>query len=155
MADIYNPSIALLIIFGVSSLVSLSYMVINKKFIYTPDYARKKRTVDEWNKRYKEAQKSKDSKLIKKLEKRQDQIRKMQSELAMKTFKLFIFTTAPFWLVYYLLFQTYSSLGQFVVLPIPLPLMVWPPVGTTNFFWWYVISSFTFSNLLRKAFKVG
>ncbi len=151
MIDIYEPTTALWVVFGVSVLLSLSYIFLNKKFIYTPDYTRKKSIIDQWKREYGEARKKKDSRHVKRLEKKQDQIRKLESQLAMKTMKLFVITTIPFWLVFYLLSQNFSSLGQFLILPLSFPLIG----GKMNFFWWYLICSFTFSNILRKIFKVG
>ena len=138
--------LAMFVILFAAFIMNLASTLINKYLVYTPDYIEKKRFVDSIRKEYMKALKSRDDKLIKKMEKRLQSIRKMEFELSAKAFRPLFITLILFWILWWLLGQLYGNLGAFILSPIPLPLL-----GVSlDFFGWYIITSMFFAAILRK-----
>lgn len=144
--NIYDPYIAMAIIMGVSFLLSFVSTVVNKYFVYTPDYVERKKFIDSVRKEYMAVLRSKDEKQIKKMEKKLQSIKKMEAEQSTKMLRPFIITIGIFWVVYWWLSSLYQSMGAFMISPLPLPFLGY----SLNFFSWYIISSFWFGAILRK-----
>lgn len=149
MIDLFDPKVAMIII----SLAALGMNVISglltKYLVYTPDYVQKRAELDRFRREYEEARRRGDKKRLRKLEKRRAMMKRLESELALKSLRPFIITLAIFWLIWWALSTLYSGLGQFVLFPFPLPL-----IGMAgNYFWWYLISSVAFSPVTRALLR--
>jgi len=142
----YKAFIAMFVIIFAAFVMNLISTLINKYFVYTPEYIEKKRFVEEIRKEYMRALRSKDEKLIRKMEKKVQSIRKMEFELSAKAFRPLIITLILFWILWWLLGQMYSDLGAFILSPIPLPFLG----ASLDFFGWYIIASLWFGVILRK-----
>ena len=92
---------------------------------------------------------------LERLKKRELQVRQEQAKVSTARFKVTGITFVPLLVVYYLMA---NFLGGFNVLvaysPIPIPYLAAPYLLTgywfVSLFWWYFLSSFTFSTMLSK-----
>ena len=144
--DISNPVIAMVVITLSAFVMNLVSTLLNKYWVYTPDYIEKKKFVDGIRREYMKALRSKDERQIKKLEKKLESIKKMEMQLNFSTFKPLAITFILFWVLWWVLQQFYGSLGRFVLSPIPIPFY-----GIAlDFFGWYIIASIWLGIVLRK-----
>jgi uncharacterized membrane protein (DUF106 family) len=149
MIDLHNPSIALIVISASALLMNIVSGILNKYLVYTPEFIKKKREVDRLMREYEMLRRSRDPKKLKKMEKKLRMINKMRAELAMKSLRPFIIILAVFWIIWGWLNSLYGGMGEFVILPFPLPF-----IGiTANFFWWYVISSIALGTITRVIYQ--
>ncbi len=149
MINLHDPRIAMIVISLVALLMNIISGILNKKFVYTQDFIEKRKEIERIKKEYEEAKKSGDEKRIHKMEKKMMLAKKMEAELSLKSFRPFIITLVIFWLMWWWLSNIYAGMGAFIILPFPLPI-----IGlTSNFFWWYLISSLAFSALTRFYFQ--
>ena len=148
---------AILVITLVSFIVSLISIAMTKKFVYTPEFIKQREIVMKYKKELQEAKKNNDQKKLKKLNKKKEQMQKLEAKMSLSSLKTFPMSF-PFIIVFMWLAQNYNALGNFIVLPIYLPLIAEfnPSLGawTINWFWWYFITSFCFSTILRKVLKL-
>ena len=141
---------AALIISGMSIGLSAFSSLLTKRVVYTPDFVRKRKMTTEWRKEYQQAQKSKDKKKIKRLEKVKGQMTKIESKAALQSFKTWPLTIVPFMLAFFWMSSTFGYLHWVILSPVALPL-----VGRQlAFFPWYLLSSFGFSTILRKVLRL-
>ncbi len=85
-----------------------------------------------------------------KLKKRELQVRQDQAKLQTARLKVSAITFIPLLLVYYLMA---SFLGGYNVVVARAPFVIWPIInsdGSMVLFWWYMLSSFTFSTMLSR-----
>jgi uncharacterized membrane protein (DUF106 family) len=117
---------------------------------------RMKAEVSAFNKEKQAATAAGDKSKLEKLKKRELQVRQEQAKVSTARFKVTAITFVPLLAVYYLMA---NFLGGFSVVvaysPVPIPYLVdWLPVqgyGFLTLFWWYLLSSFTFSTILSRA----
>lgn len=115
-----------------------------------------KAEVNAFNKEKKDATTAGDKAKLEKLKKRELQVRQEQAKVSTARFKVTAITFIPLLAVYYLMA---NFLGGFSVVvaysPVPIPYLVdWPSTqayGFLTLFWWYLLSSFTFSTVLSRA----
>jgi uncharacterized membrane protein (DUF106 family) len=117
---------------------------------------RMKAEVNAFNKEKRDATAAGDKAKLEKLKKRELQVRQEQAKVSTARFKVTAITFIPLLGVYYLMA---NFLGGFSVVvaysPVPIPYLVdWPSTqayGFLTLFWWYLLSSFTFSTVLSRA----
>lgn len=149
MINIHHPHVAMIVISIAALLMSVISGLLNKYLVYTKDFIEKKREIERIKREYEFVKKSGDPRKIRKFEKRMQMMKKLEAELSLKSFRPFIVTLAVFWLIWTWLNSLYGVMGSFIILPFPLPI-----IGlTSNFFWWYLISSFAFSAVTRIFFQ--
>ena len=99
-----------------------------------------------------EAMKAKDKAKEEKLKKKNTQIQQMNAKVSTARLRVTAITFIPFIALYYLMAGFLGGFGVTVAhSPIPIPYIV-STTGTVPLFWWYTISSLTFSPLLTKLF---
>lgn len=125
------------------------------------DLKREKRMraeVAAFDKELKEAVTNKDKEKEEKLKKKKPQMDQMRLKASTGRFKVLIVTYAPFILLYYLMgdfvsgcnFPSLCVSGIVAYSPIPIPLVVSGASGAIVLFWWYLISSISFSTIMTK-----
>lgn len=133
---------------GVTQLVTRRVVDLNKE--------RKMRAeVNAFNKEKREATLAKDKVKLEKLKKRELQMRQEQAKVSTARLKVTGITFVPLLLVYYLMATFLGGYGVIVAFtPIPIPVIAAPTLiaGTyeVSLFWWYFLSSFTFSTMLSR-----
>ena len=146
--NLYNPFIAMFVILGAAFVLNIISSILNKYMVYTPEFVEKKKKINQIRKEYMQLRKTGNEKQIKKLEKKLGSMKKMETELSIKSFKPMIFTIVIFYLMWWWLSDLYKGMGSFVLLPFPLPY-----IGSAlNLLWWYLIASFWLGALMRKLF---
>jgi|Deesub1362B_J571_1020462.scaffolds.fasta_scaffold00004_215 uncharacterized membrane protein (DUF106 family) len=146
--SIYDPWAALIIISLAALGMNVISGILNRLFVYTPDLIAKRQEIQRIKQEYQEAKRLGDEKRLRKMEKKMQMAKKLEAEVSLKSMRPFIITIIVFWVMWGWLNSLYGGMGNFVILPFPLPI-----IGlTSNFFWWYLISSFAFSALTRRYF---
>jgi len=130
--------------------LSLVTQLVTRRVVNLDAERRMKAEVSAFNKEKREATLAKDKAKLEKLKKRELPMRQEQAKVSSARLKVTAITFVPLLAVYYLMA---SFLGGFNVVvahsPIPIPLLV-GPTGTMALFWWYMLSSFTFSTVLTR-----
>jgi len=99
-----------------------------------------------------DAIKSKDKAKEEKLRKKNTQIQQMNAKVSTARLKVTAITFVPFLLLYYLMAGFLGGFGVTVAYsPIPIPYIVTDT--KIPLFWWYTISSLTFSPMLTRVFR--
>jgi uncharacterized membrane protein (DUF106 family) len=132
----------------VTQIVTRSVVDLNKE-------RRMRAEVNEFNKEKREATAKGDKVRLEKLKKRELQVRQEQAKVSTARLKVTAITFVPLLAVYYLMA---NFLGGFNVLvafsPVPIPYLAAMLPNTAywylSLFWWYLLSSFTFSTMLSK-----
>ncbi|HUH82606.1 MAG TPA: EMC3/TMCO1 family protein, partial [Nitrososphaerales archaeon] len=120
------------------------------------DKERKMRAeVNAFNKEKREATLAKDQVKLDKLKKRELAMRQEQAKVSTARLKVTGITFVPLLVVYYLMATFLGGYGVIVAFtPIPIPVLAAPTLiaGTyeVSLFWWYFLSSFTFSTMLSR-----
>jgi uncharacterized membrane protein (DUF106 family) len=130
--------------------LSLVTQLVTRRVVNLDAERRMKAEVSAFNKEKREATLAKDKAKLEKLKKRELPMRQEQAKVSSARLKVTAITFVPLLAVYYLMA---SFLGGFSVVvafsPVPIPYLV-SPTRTMALFWWYMLSSFTFSTLLTK-----
>jgi uncharacterized membrane protein (DUF106 family) len=112
---------------------------------------RLRREVTAFDKELRQAMQKKDKEKEERLKKKKPQIDKMRLSMSTGRLKATFVTYIPFLAIYYsmanLVFSGIST--QVALSPIPIPYIV-SSSGTMALFWWYSLSSFSFSFVLQK-----
>jgi uncharacterized membrane protein (DUF106 family) len=111
--------------------------------------------VNAFNKEKREATLAKDQVKLDKLKKRELAMRQEQAKVSTARLKVTGITFVPLLVVYYLMATFLGGYGVIVAYtPIPIPVIAAPTLiaGTyeVSLFWWYFLSSFTFSTMLSR-----
>jgi len=120
------------------------------------DKERKMRAeVNAFNKEKREATLANDKVKLEKMKKRELQMRQEQAKVSTARLKVTGITFVPLLVVYYLMATFLGGYGVIVAFtPIPIPVIAAPTLFTGTYevslFWWYFLSSFTFSTMLSK-----
>ncbi len=137
---------AMLIIILFAVVTNVINTLVTVRFVYTPDYIEKRRQVQKIREEYRRALMSKDEKQLKKMENRLNAIKKVETELMFKTFRIMPISFGIFYLFWLIMEQWYGTLGNFVYLPYYLPF-----VGTNmNFLSWYIFASIAVGVIFRR-----
>ena len=118
---------------------------------------RMKAEVNAFNKEKREATAANDKAKLEKLKKRELQVRQSQAKLSTARLKVTAITFIPLLGVYYLMANFLGGFGVVVgYTPIPIPFIAGVFDAAKNgwevsLFWWYLMSSFTFSTILTKV----
>ena len=121
------------------------------------DKERKMRAeVNAFNKEKREATLAKDQVKLDKLKKRELAMRQEQAKVSTARLKVTGITFVPLLLVYYLMATFLGGYGVIVAFtPIPIPVIaastLIPGTYEVSLFWWYFLSSFTFSTMLSRV----
>jgi uncharacterized membrane protein (DUF106 family) len=130
--------------------LGLITQLVTRKLVNLDAERKMKAEVSAFNKEKREASLAKDKAKLEKLKKRELQVRQAQAKLSTGRLKVTAITFVPLLAVYYLMSSFLGGLGVIVAhSPVLLPLLV-NSDGTVSLFWWYLLSSFTFSTLLSR-----
>jgi uncharacterized membrane protein (DUF106 family) len=135
--------------------LSLVTQLVTRRVVNLNAERRMRAEVSAFNKEKRAATIAKDKAKLEKLKKRELSMRQEQAKVSSARLKVTAITFVPLLLVYYLMA---SFLGGFSVVvaysSIPIPYLVGGD-STMALFWWYMLSSFTFSTLLTKLLHTG
>ena len=143
---------AILQVTAISILFSIYSTALLRKFVLTPEYMKQMEIHRKISSELMEARKKKDSKTLKKLEKKYEMTAKSVQGYMVKYLVFMFISFASFIALFNLINPIYAPIGnKFMTLPIPIPF-----IGSEiNYFTWFIIVSFLFSRILSKALKIG
>ncbi len=135
--------------------LSLLTNLITRRFVDLKKERRMKVEINQHNKELREAVKSKDKAKEDKLRKKDLQMRQMQAKVSTSRLKVTGITFIPLLAVYYFMANVLGGFNVIVAYsPVPIPYIITQfsaaGGGPVTLFWWYFLSSFTFSGLLTK-----
>ncbi|MDV3243647.1 MAG: EMC3/TMCO1 family protein [Nitrososphaerales archaeon] len=126
------------------------------RFVDLGKERRMKAEISQHNKDLREAVRSKDKAKEERLKKKDIQIKQMNAKVSTARLRVTAITFIPFIVLYYLMAGFLGGFGVTVAhSPIPIPYIVsnfGASGGDVPLFWWYTISSLTFSPLLTRLF---
>jgi uncharacterized membrane protein (DUF106 family) len=135
--------------------LGLATQLVTRRVVNLDAERRMRAEVSAFNKEKREATLAKDKAKLEKLKRREVSMRQEQAKVSTARLKVTAITFVPLLAVYYLMA---SFLGGFNVVvaysSIPIPYLVGGD-GSMALFWWYMLSSFTFSTLLTKFLHTG
>jgi len=132
-------------------LYSLIIALIQKKFVYTPEYMRSSKMASELSRKILEAKKRGDTEALKKLQKKYEIVAKQAMKGSVKMIIVMILVILIFWGFLSFLNSMYGDKGSFIKIAFSIP----PFIGeTVDFFIWFIISSILFSRILSKLLKM-
>ena len=161
MVDPTVMPIATLLVTSVALLLSLTSNMVTRLFTDVDRARRINTEVKAFRDELKQAIQTKDKTKEKKLRKREKQMMELQMKVTKERMKPMLLFWIPFIAVYYLLATFLGGYDAIVaVSPIPIDLFViyiGVPIDVSgsigygfSLFWWYLISSFSFSGLIMK-----
>jgi len=151
----YAPPVSTVVVTLTSLGLGFVTQLVTRKVVDLNKERRMRAEVNAFNKEKREATLAKDKVKLEKLKKRELQMRQEQAKVSTARLKVTGITFVPLLLVYYLMATFLGGYGVIVAFtPIPIPVIAAPTliVGTyeVSLFWWYFLSSFTFSTMLSR-----
>ena len=151
----YNPPGSAILVTLTSVALGLITQVVTRRVVDLNKERRMRAELNAFNKEKREATLANDKPKLEKLKKRELSMRQEQAKVSTARLKVTAITFIPLLLVYYLMA---TFLGGYSVIvaytPIPIPVIAAPTLVAGRFevslFWWYFLSSFTFSTMLTR-----
>ena len=151
----YKPPESTVLVTLTSVALGLITQVVTRKVVDLNKERRMRAELNAFNKEKHEATLANDKAKLEKLKKRELSMRQEQAKVSTARLKVTAITFIPLLLVYYLMA---SFLGGYSVIvaytSIPIPVIAAPTLNPSVFevslFWWYFLSSFTFSTMLTR-----
>jgi uncharacterized membrane protein (DUF106 family) len=135
--------------------LSLVTQLVTRKVVNLDAERRMRAEVSAFNKEKRAATLAKDQAKLEKLKKRELPMRQEQARVSTARLKVTAITFVPLLAVYYLMASFMGGFGVVVAnSSLPIPYLVGGD-GTMALFWWYMLSSFTFSTILTRLLHTG
>ncbi len=142
---------ATFIVTGTALGLGIATQLLTLRFVNLAAERRMKAEISQYQADLREAVRNKDKAREEKLKKKDLQIKQMNTKVSTARLKVTAITFVPFIVLYYLMAGYLGGFGVTVAhSPIPIPYIV--TNGDIPLFWWYTISSLTFSPMLTKIF---
>jgi len=148
--NLQNTALVLLEAVG----VNLLYAVGRRKFTNIEKMRRYTAEMKAFREEMSAATKAGDKAKLERLKKKQQQMTKMQTEMSTENLKPTLLFMVPLMGVYYLV-SSFIKGAILAVSPIAIPLLITSIPINLNFFWWYMICSFTFSGIITRLFGLS
>jgi uncharacterized membrane protein (DUF106 family) len=151
----YSPPLSTVVVTLTSLSLGLITQLVTRKVVDLSKERRMRAEVSAFNKEKREATLAKDKARLEKLKKRELAVRQEQAKVSTARLKVTGITFIPLLVVYYLMASFFGGYGVIVAYtPIPIPVIAAPTPNSAIFevslFWWYFLSSFTFSTMLSR-----
>ncbi len=151
----YIPPVSTFVVTLTSLALGLITQVATRAVVDLNKERRMRAEVSAFNKEKREATRAGDKVKLEKLKKRELAVRQEQAKVSTSRLKVTGITFIPLLVVYYLMATFLGGYGVIVAFtPIPIPVIAAPTLNPSLFevslFWWYFLSSFTFSTMLAR-----
>ncbi|MEE9585765.1 MAG: EMC3/TMCO1 family protein [Nitrososphaerales archaeon] len=153
ISSLTQPPLATLLIAGLALLVNIVSSVVRKRFTDIEHMKRVQKEVREFNTELRKAITSKDKAKEAKLKKKKKKMNEMQMKMMSQNMKTSMYFMLPFFGIWYLLIGFFGYETIMAYAPAALPLFSGGGIvfsSELNFFWWYFLSSITFSGIVMK-----
>ena len=156
----YTPPVSTMLVTLTSIALSVITQVVTRRVVDLNKERRMRAEVNAFNKEKREATLANDKVKLEKLKKRELAVRQEQAKVSTARLKVTAVTFVPLLVVYYLMASLLGGYGVMVAFsPISIPVITAPTLvpGTyeLSLFWWYFLSSFTFSIPLTRLFHTN
>jgi uncharacterized membrane protein (DUF106 family) len=153
----YTPPISTVLVTLTSVSLGTITQLVTRKMVDLNAERKMRAEVNAFNKEKREATVAKDKAKLDKLKKRELQVQQEQFKIQRARLKVTAITFVPLLGVYYLMATFLGGYGVIVAYtPLPIPYFAGATqtasVFQVSLFWWYFLSSFTFSAMLTKLF---
>jgi len=151
----YSPPVSTVIVTLTSVSLGFVTQLVTRRVVDLGKERRMRAEVSAFQKEKQEATKAGDKVKLEKLKKRELAVRSEQAKVSTARLKVTGITFVPLLVVYYLMATFLGGYGVIVAYtPIPIPIIAAPTLIAGRFevslFWWYFLSSFTFSTMLSR-----
>ncbi len=151
----YIPPVSTVLVTLTSVSLGIVTQLVTKRVVDLNAERRMRAEVNAFNKEKREATLAKDKAKLDKLKKRELQVQQEQFKVQRARLKVTAITFVPLLGVYYLMATLMGGYGVIVAYtPIPIPYFSGvtqnPSVFQVSLFWWYFLSSFSFSTMLGR-----
>lgn len=151
----YSPPVSTVLVTLTSVGLGLVTQLVTRRVVDLNKERRMRAEVAAFNKEKREATLANDKVKLEKLKKRETQVRQEQAKVSTARLKVTAVTFVPLLGVYYLMATFLGGYGVIVAFtPVPIPIIAAPTLVAGTFevslFWWYFLSSFTFSTMLSR-----
>jgi uncharacterized membrane protein (DUF106 family) len=151
----YSPPYSTVVVTLTSLSLGLATQLVTRRVVDLNKERKMRAEVNAFNKEKREATLAKDKVKLDKLKKRELQVRQEQAKVSTARLKVTAITFVPLLVVYYLMATFLGGYGVIVAFtPVPIPIIAAPTlvagVFEVSLFWWYFLSSFTFSTMLSR-----
>jgi uncharacterized membrane protein (DUF106 family) len=151
----YSPPDSTILVTTTSVVLGLITQLVTRRVVDLSKERRMRAELNAFNKEKRDATLANDKVKLEKLKKREVSMRQEQAKVSTARLKVTAITFIPLLLVYYLMA---TFLGGYSVIvaytPIPIPIIAAPTLNPSiyevSLFWWYFLSSFTFSTMLSR-----
>jgi uncharacterized membrane protein (DUF106 family) len=156
----YTPPVSTVLVTLTSVSLGVITQVVTRRVVDLNAERKMRAEVSAFNKEKREATLAKDKAKLDKLKKREMQVQQEQFKVQRNRLKVTAITFVPLLGVYYLMATFLGGYGVIVAYtPIPIPdfagLTQQTSVFQVSLFWWYFLSSFTFSTMLTRVFHTS
>ena len=151
----YKPPESTILVTLTSVALGLITQLVTRKVVDLNKERRMRAELNSFNKEKREATLANDKVKLERLKKRELSMRQEQAKVSTARLKVTAITFVPLILVYYLMATFLGGYGVIVAYtPIPIPVLAAPTqnplIFEVSLFWWYFLSSFTFSTMLTR-----
>ena len=151
----YAPPFSTILVTLTSVSLGLITQLVTKRVVDLNKERRMRAEGNAINKEKREATVANDKSKLEKLKKREVSKRTEQAKVSTARLKVTAITFIPLLVVYYLMATFLGGYGVIVAYsPVPIPVITAPTLNPAAFelslFWWYFLSSFTFSTMLTR-----
>jgi uncharacterized membrane protein (DUF106 family) len=151
----YSPPDSTVLVTVTSVMLGLVTQLVTRKVVDLNKERRMRAELNAFNKEKRAATLANDKVKLEKLKKREVSMRTEQAKVSTARLKVTAITFIPLLGVYYLMATFLGGYGVIVAYtPIPIPVIAAPTLSPSIFevslFWWYFLSSFTFSTMLTR-----
>lgn len=137
------PGATIFILLLCTSLTLLTSLV--NRLLTNPEQMKVwRKEIKKWTDDFKTAQKTKDAKLLAKVEKQKAGIMKLQQKMSWQSMKVSLLFFVPFIILWQVLWSIYGG-----------PVAFLPGFGHLSIVYWYLLCSLFFSTLFSRALGVG
>jgi uncharacterized membrane protein (DUF106 family) len=151
----YTPPVSTVLVTLTSVSLGAVTQLVTRRVVDLDAERKMRAEVNAFNKEKREATLAKDKVKLDKLKKRELQVQQEQLKVQRARLKVTAITFVPLLAVYYLMATFLGGYGVIVAYtPIPIPYFAGvtqsPAIFQVSLFWWYFLSSFTFSTMLGR-----
>jgi uncharacterized membrane protein (DUF106 family) len=158
--DIKNIPYSTLFILALAALISFLTTLVNRRFTNPEKSKAMRKEISDWNKEFREAQKSKDKKALAKAMKNQQHIMQLQSKMMWQSMKVSLLFIVPLFIMWQVLGGFYTTINPDTQQPVQIPLAYLPGIGSDlplpifsySLIWWYLLCSLLFGTLFQHFF---
>jgi len=157
-----NVPYSTVFVLGLAGLISLLSTLVNRRLTDPAQSRAWRKEISDWNRDFRDAQRSKDKKTLDKVMKKQQQIMQLQTKMMWQSMKVSLLFLVPMLIIWSILGGFYTSTKPDIFGSIHIAIAYLPGIGPNlplpiynySLIWWYLLSSLLFGTAFQHAFKL-